>query len=246
MSLHIIIYLLFYTACYLGDSSTSCTSDESILDTRIRQFIEMEDLDIIPDLRRHNGSTSSNYNIFWDQCNQFLNEDIGVAIDDRRHGQVTHLAKAISIRDFVNQVKAKCPNDTPIPSEEWVRLQFWPKTRNAKTSLQHTGQFTLKFMVQQRQFRQSHPDSHYAAACFRYMREYALTLRTSCSFVCLDDKHKISIGEPGFPVASVQRGKKVSVRSDEVFEVGDHDFTKFSLTPSVIFFIDMPEEICDS
>ena len=231
---------------YIGDSSAASTSDQSILDARIREFIEMEDLGIIPDLRVHNGTRSSCYDIFWDHCNQFLNEDVGIAVDDRHHGQVTHLARAISIRDFTAQVKAKCPDGTPIPSEEWVRLQFWPKTRKAKASLQHTGRFTLKFMVQQRQWRHSHPDAHYAAACFRYMREYALTLRSLCSFVCLDDKHKIKIGEPGFPVASAERGKKVSVRNDQVLEVGDHDFTKFSLIPSVIFFIEIPEEISDS
>ena len=154
---------------YIGDSSAASTSDQSILDARIREFIEMEDLDIISDLRVHNGTRSSCYDIFWDHCNQFLN-DVGIAVDDRRHGQVTHLARAISIRDFTAQVKAKCPDGTPIPSEEWVRLQFWPKTHKAKASLQHTGRFTLKFMVQQRQWRHSHPDTHYAAACFRYMR----------------------------------------------------------------------------
>jgi hypothetical protein len=75
---------------------------------------------------------------------------------------------------------------------------------------------------------------------------YALRLRSVCSFVCLDDKHKIKIGEPGYPVASAQRGKKVSVRNDEVLVVGDHNFTKFSLVPSVIFLTDITEEICDS
>ena len=46
-------------------------------------------------------------------------------------------------------------------------------------------------------------------------------------------------------MASAERGKKVSVRNDEVLEVGDHDLTKFSLIPSVIFFIEIPEEISD-
>ena len=104
----------------------------------------------------------------------------------------------------------------------------------------------MKFMVQQRQWRQSHPDAHYAAACFRYMREYALRLRFLCSFICVDDKHKIKIGEPGYPVASAVRGKKVSVRNDETLAVGDHDFTKFSIIPSVIFSVDIPDEISES
>ena len=47
-------------------------------------------------------------------------------------------------------------------------------------------------------------------------------------FVCMDDKHRIKVGEPNYPVAAAERGKRVLVRKDEVFEVADHDFTKFS------------------
>ena len=78
----------------------------------------------------------------------------------------------------------------------------------------------MKFMVQQRQWRRQHPDSHYATATFRYMREYALLLRNHCSFICVDDKHKVKVGEPGFAVASAERGRRVPVRSDEFFMVG--------------------------
>ena len=100
---------------------------------------------------------------------QVLNEEIGVAVDKRRHGTVTHLGRAISVRDLVDQVKARCPENTPIPSVEWTHLQFWPKTPGAKSSIQYTGKFRMKFMVQQRQWRKSHVDSHYAAAIFRYI-----------------------------------------------------------------------------
>ena len=101
-------------------------------------------------------------------------------------------------------------------------------------------------MVQQRQWRYDHPDAHYAAACYRYMREYALILREVCSFVSLDDKHKIKVGEPNNPVAAAERAQRVIVRSDEFFTVGDHDFTRFSLIPSVVFILKIPEEISDS
>ena len=101
-------------------------------------------------------------------------------------------------------------------------------------------------MVQQRQWRHDHPDQHYAAACYRYMREYSIALRDVCAFVSLDDKHKVKIGEPNYPVAAAERGKRVIVRSDEVLSVGDHNFTKFSLVPSVIFILNIPEQISDS
>ena len=51
--------------------------------------------------------------------------------------------------------------------------------------------------------------------------------------VCLDDKHNINLGEPGFPVAAVDRGKEVVVGCNSSSKVGDHDFTKAKITPSV-------------
>ena len=62
--------------------------------------------------------------------------------------------------------------------------------------------------------------------------------------VCIDDKHKV--GEPGFHVAAVERGKKVLVRAGTTMEVGDHDFTKFSVVPSVALVVDIPDKIDES
>ena len=78
------------------------------------------------------------------------------------------------------------------------------------------------------------------------MREYSITVREYCAFVCLDDKHKIKVGEPGYPVAATERGRHVPVHIDERLQVGDHDFTKFSLIPSVTFVVNIPEDISDS
>ena len=80
-------------------------------------------------------------------------------------------------------------------------------------------------MIQQRKFRKHHEDQHYAAAIFRYLREYAVKLRDICNLVCLDDKHHLKVGEPGFPVATAKRGRRVLVRVGSSFEVGDHDFS---------------------
>ena len=63
-------------------------------------------------------------------------------------------------------------------------------------------------MIQQRQFRHTHTDAHYCAARFRYLKQYALRLCERTLMACLDDKHRVKVGEPGLPVASVERGKK--------------------------------------
>ena len=96
-------------------------------------------------------------------------------------------------------------------------------------------------MVQSRQLSHDHPDKHYAAAVFKYLKEFAVKFREIASLVCQDDKHSMKVGEHGFPVAAVDRGKSVFVGKNAAFSVGDHDFTKVKLIPSVAFLIDIPE-----
>jgi len=45
----------------------------------------------------------------------------------------------------------------------------------------------------------------------------------------------LKVGEPGFPVAAAEWGRRVLVHAGTTFEVGDHDFTKFSIVPSCLF-----------
>ena len=91
--------------------------------------ISMEDPDVVLDLHELNSGNKTKY-VFWAKCAEFLQEDVGEAVDDRRHQQVTHIAKAISVRDLVEQVASRCPQGTPIPSDSWVRLQFWPNNKH--------------------------------------------------------------------------------------------------------------------
>ena len=64
--------------------------------------------------------------------------------------------------------------------------------------------------------------------------------------VCLDNKHHVKVEEPGLPVTSVERSKTVLVSLNQTFEVCDHDFTCFSLIPSVTLLIDILDEIDSS
>ena len=101
-------------------------------------------------------------------------------------------------------------------------------------------------MIQKRQWRKDHCDTLYLSAIFRYKRELAVKFREVTTFACLDDKHRIKVGEPGFPVAAAERGRRVLVRAGASFEVGDHDFTKFSMVPSVTLINDIPCVLEDS
>ena len=169
----------------------------------------MEDPDVVLDLRALNTGHKSHCDVFWNECKKFL-EEVGTPVDDRWHDQVVHLARAISARDL-EQVKTRCPDSINIPHEPWLQLQFWPKSKHAQSNMHYTGKLKLKFMVQAQQFQKSHPDTHYAAALFRYQRELAVKFRSFSNFSCMDDKHCVKVGEPEFPVAAAERGRPVLV-----------------------------------
>ena len=59
-----------------------------------------------------------------------------------------------------------------------------------------------------------------------YKKEKKKEKKDVCTLVCLDDKHRLKVGEPGFQVAAAERGRMVLVRLGSSFEVGDHNFTK--------------------
>ena len=121
-----------------------------------------------------------------------------------------------------------------------------PKTPKACVSLQYTGRLNVRFTVQKHQFPKSHEDEHHAAAIFRYLREYAIKLKDYCTMICIDDNHWLKVGELGFPVAAAERGGRVLIRVGTTFKVGDHDFMKFSIIPSVVLVVDIPDNIQES
>lgn len=75
------------------------------------------------------------------------------------------------------------------------------------------------------------------------MREFAVQFREFAVFASLDDKHKVNVGSPGYPVAAAERGCRVLVHSSASFEVGDHDFCNMSIIPSVSFLSNIPDNI---
>ncbi|KAG5274658.1 hypothetical protein AALO_G00138720, partial [Alosa alosa] len=168
------------------------------------------------------------------------------AADERRHG-VAHLSEFISVRDLIERVAKKCPPNTPIPSETTVLFAFVPKNAYSNVAKLYKSKVHMKFQVQTRQLRSSHPDDHYCAALFKYMRSFAVKYRDLTTFLCVDDKSKIDFGEPGLAMSSGVRGKKSLVASNGLLGALDHDQQqKGSLTPSVYLNVEIPETVDDS
>lgn len=229
-----------------GDASAAPSKISKDVRIRLKIALESQDPELLYDLRCMNQGKPAKYDQFWEAAQQFIESSALQAVDSRRHGQVCHLATAISARDFLEQVAKMLPDGVAVPCESWLRLQFWPKNPYVAAAAQHTGKLKVRYMVQARQLNAEHQDGHYAAAIFRYLRELAIKFRERTTLVCLDDKHAIKIGEPGLPVAAVERGKRVLVSKDVSFCVSDHDFTKAKVTPSVSLICDIPENIGES
>ena len=64
-----------------NDHSTAATTDQSEVDKRVQLAIDMENPDIVIDLREHNMGRAAQFNAFWDECGKYLNEKIEVAVD---------------------------------------------------------------------------------------------------------------------------------------------------------------------
>ncbi|KAK3107234.1 hypothetical protein FSP39_009952 [Pinctada imbricata] len=231
-----------------GDNSVSEFEISKNVDERIIAAWEAEDPDIIVDLRSLNEGRPHEYSVFYEKCRIYLENVVEQVVDERRHDKLTYLASAISIPDLLSQVAKTCDKDTPIPSEQWLRYQFAPKNPHAASSSKHTGNLNIKYMVQSRVFRKKHEDDHYCAALFRYLREMAIQLKDNANFIatCMDDKHYCKVGEPGNPLAAVERGRQVLVAGNKILAASDNDFAKMSIIPSVTMKIDIPEIITGS
>ena len=108
--------------------------------------------------------------------------------------------------------------------------------------MNYTGQFSVRFMLQQQNIRKSSPDDHYCNAVFKYAKQLAIKFSDHCAFICTNNKCKIKVGEPNFLVAAAARGKQVLVSKKQVFQVADH-MSSITLIPTVALPHDIPDEV---
>ena len=85
-----------------GDASGSRTYDEAQVDVRLKEVLELEDFEVIVDLRELNEGRTSKYDEFWAKCAAYFSETS--AVQERRHGDICFMAKPISVCDLIEQV----------------------------------------------------------------------------------------------------------------------------------------------
>ena len=216
-------------------------------------LLDMDDPDIILDLRKLNGKpSSSKFDVFWLELHNYL-EEIGPAVQERRHGEAMYMPVAISVnhlREIISgKLKEKFPQeDIPIPSLEWVRLQFLPRNPYATTALRYTGKFNVRYAVQCRQLRHENPDSKYVAVILRYAKEFAILHSDIMLMISVDDKAIVPVGEPQLPVSTGVRGhnRSLVLGTSGTLKALDHNFHVAGIVPSVAFFPRIPSESRDS
>ena len=237
-----------------GDYSALDTKQQAEYNLKMQTIMGNLDSSLCRHLRIYN-ARKSKYDKFWEIAAAKIEEM--TAVDDRRHATasietgdvVVNKTLAISTPDL----HKKCCQEAEkagltaeeTPSLSCFKLQFWPKDATTYSVLNYMGRFSIKYMIQQRMARKAH-DVHYAEAVYKYAMEYAGSIRDLVSFICTDDKHKILVGECGFPVATLPRGRWVLVGKNDVFQVADHDFSNLSLIPTVILTNHISESAEDS
>lgn len=186
------------------------------------------------------------FQLFWDELAKYFDE-YEAAVHERRHGSTLYLPAAISVEDLRTMISERLPQDTPIPSNEWIRLQFCPSNPYAISALRYTGKFNMKFQVQRRQLRGSHVDAKYGTYQYRLLKCFALTNKANTTLVCMDDKAIVPVGEPDKQISSgVRAHNKSLVPANRSLEALDHDFHICGVVPSVCFFVNIPGSITDS
>ena len=101
-----------------GDTSASSSENEKGIDERVRQALDLEDPKVMVDLRQHNKGHPSKYEPFWEACERYILNSIELAVDDRRHDRIAHLAVALSVNDLLSEVSKTVGSNVPVPSAQ--------------------------------------------------------------------------------------------------------------------------------
>lgn len=82
---------------------------------------------------------------------------------------------------------------------------------------------------------------------FYYLKQYTVMFKEHTTFLCLDDKSKVDSGEARMAISTGVRGQKSIVPCSSVLGALDHDVaSKGSLTPSVCFHVNIPNDATES
>jgi hypothetical protein len=62
------------------DSSAATNQHTAEIDERVRLILDMEDPDVVLDMRALNAGHKSQYDVFWEESKKFLEEDVKIPV----------------------------------------------------------------------------------------------------------------------------------------------------------------------
>ena len=228
------------------DATAPETSSQAAIDERVMDFFaSSDDPDLVMDMRANNGRLANqDFDVFWNELQKLI-EELSV-VNERRTDSINYLSDFLSVRDLKEQVLKRCPPGTSAPSEAWIRLQFQPTNPTLRTSLKYTSRFNIKYKVQQRLLRNTHPDAKYCAVQYRYLKDFCVRFRSHLHFISVDDKAIVPVGSGQAVSTNVRRIGRSLVAGDTPLYALDHDYHVAGLVPSVALNILIPDDKNDS
>jgi len=204
------------------------------------------------------GIGATGYDDFWMACKEVLLPNS--ATEERRHSDTVYASGAHSIPNLVTLateiLQKKVDGGTfdslpPIPSTEWVRLQFVPSRDDNAAAERFTGRLEAKRAIQTRTLRKEHIDQHWVNSMTRYYLEWMVELKKKydgVEFFGQDDKAKIAVGDKVAISTGVRANNKgiVLVGDDDALRALDHDFHAANLIASATLRCNIPDEVSGS
>ena len=81
---------------------------------------------------------------------------------------------------------------------------------------------------------------------FRNLKSWCVVNKENITLICMDDKAKIPVGQPGTPEAATSHMQKAWTAKGVTLESSDHNYHAVSLTPSVNLLCEISEDLTGS
>jgi len=123
--------------------------------------------------------------LFFDECRRICQPSS--TAEERRSSETVFASAVVSISSLVELAtknlydrdkSGELKEMPPIPSEEWVRLQFSPNNHTVEKARYLTGVLGLVRAVQSRTLRKKHEDQHWVNAMNKYVYEWLIELKS--------------------------------------------------------------------
>ena len=81
---------------------------------------------------------------------------------------------------------------------------------------------------------------------FKYARQIANRFNEHSTFISNNNKNKIKVRKPDYPISAVRRAKNIWVRNKYAGQLAGHNFSSMTIIPTVALMNGIPPNVDDS